>query len=74
MTGKLLGFLLMVLAAIVAWKWLRRGSSAGRPPAPRPPDGQRRADTDGSAARREGEEKVIELERGKDGVYRPRDE
>ena len=66
MGGKLLGILFMALAAIFAFKWLRGQNKPPRPPAPRREQA--------SSEREERPEKVIELERGKDGVYRPRDE
>ncbi len=72
MGGKLFSYLLMVLAAIVAWKWLRRGGNT-QPPATRPRQ-QGQGDANAGATRRQGEERVIELERDADGVYRPRDE
>ncbi len=66
MTGKLFGILLMALAAILAWKWLR--GSSPRPPAPRAGDtGQH-----GSDGRDNTDARTIELERDADGVYRPK--
>ena len=62
MGGKLVGFLVMALTAVLAWKWLRaQRADGGRPP---------------RAPRDEGKpsppEDVITLERDpKTGVYRP---
>jgi hypothetical protein len=65
MGGKLIGFLVMALAALFAWKWLRAQQTGGaRPPAPR--DETRRPGGRG------GEDDVITLERDPEtGVYRP---
>ena len=65
MGGKLVGFLVMVLAAVLAWKWLR-AQQAGRGRPANPP----RRDEDATSP-----EDVITLERDpKTGVYRPADE
>lgn len=64
MSGKLFGILLMILAAMLAWKWLR-GQNRPRPPARRPHDTPPAPD--------DRDENVIELEQGSDGVFRPKD-
>ena len=62
MGGKLVGILVMVLAAVLAWKWLRAQQVGGGRPA-NPP----RRDEDATSP-----EDVITLERDpKTGVYRP---
>ena len=65
MGGKLVGFLVMVLTAVLAWKWLRAQQAGST----RPPRAPRR---EGKAA---PSEDVITLERDpKTGVYRPANE
>ena len=64
MGGKLVGFLVMALTAVLAWKWLRAQQTGGG----RPPGAPRREE-------RTPPEDVITLERDpKTGVYRPADE
>ena len=64
MGGKLVGFLVMALVALFAWKWLRaQQAENARPPAPR--------DDSRNPGGREDED-VITLERDPEtGVYRP---
>ncbi len=63
MGGKLGGFLVMALAALLAWKWLRAQRTGGG----RPPPATRR-----DAPREKRPEDVITLERDPEtGVYRP---
>ena len=64
MGGKLVGILVMALAALFAWKWLRAQQAGGaRPPAPR--------DEARNPGGREDED-VITLERDPEtGVFRP---
>jgi len=64
MAGKLIGFIVMALAALFAWKWLRAQQAGGdNPPAPR--------DESHGPETRENED-VITLERDPEtGVYRP---
>ncbi len=70
MAGKILTFLLMLLAAFLAFRWLRAAARRHAPPAPRQPA----SSASGAKEERHGEEKeVITLERDPEtGVYRPR--
>ncbi len=67
MGGKLVGFLVMALVAMFAWKWLRAQQAGG--------GGQRRPPMPRDEARHRGgreDEDVITLERDPEtGVYRP---
>ena len=69
MGGKLAGFVLMALAALFAWRWLREQGDTGT--ANRPARRQRR-NADGAAPANGREESVITLERDPEtGVFRP---
>ncbi len=64
MGGKLVGILVMALAALFAWKWLRAQQTSGA----RPPATRDEARNPGDRA----DEDVITLERDPEtGVYRP---